>query len=274
MIRSIEKRIARIAERAIWRPKLDETFLIPNGGRVRLRLQRLLDLALLRRRRATSCGPGSSCSSSPPLTVAPRPWRTASPWPIAFRPGRARRRATSARRLERDLRAALEVDAEVEPADAERDDADQDHDARDREPEVPPAHEVDLQPLRVLRRRCAPMKRGFSNQRKPASRPSIARVAATAVSSEITVPISSISAKPLTLRGRDREQDERRDAGHDVRVDDRAEALRVARRDGGAHGFAGAHLLLDAFEDDDVRVRRDADREDHARRSPAASASR
>ena len=42
------------------------------------------------------------------------------------------------------------------------------------------------------------MKRGFSNQRKPASRPSIARVAATAVTSEITVPIISISAKPLT----------------------------------------------------------------------------
>ena len=44
----------------------------------------------------------------------------------------------------------------------------------------------------------APMKRGSSNQRKPASSPSIARVAATAVISETTVPISSISAKPFT----------------------------------------------------------------------------
>ena len=44
----------------------------------------------------------------------------------------------------------------------------------------------------------APMNFGFSNQRKPASRPSIARVAATAVTSETAVPISSISAKPLT----------------------------------------------------------------------------
>ena len=44
----------------------------------------------------------------------------------------------------------------------------------------------------------APMNPGRSNQRKPASRPSIARVAATAVISEITVPISSIRAKPLT----------------------------------------------------------------------------
>ena len=30
MIRNIEKRIARMADRAIWRPKLEETFLIPN----------------------------------------------------------------------------------------------------------------------------------------------------------------------------------------------------------------------------------------------------
>ena len=42
------------------------------------------------------------------------------------------------------------------------------------------------------------MKRGLSNQRKPASRPSIARVATTAVSTETTVPISSMSAKPFT----------------------------------------------------------------------------
>ena len=44
----------------------------------------------------------------------------------------------------------------------------------------------------------APMKRGLSNHLKPLSRPSIARVAATAVSSEITVPIRSIRAKPFT----------------------------------------------------------------------------
>jgi len=44
----------------------------------------------------------------------------------------------------------------------------------------------------------APMKRGFSNHLNPASRPSIARVAATAVTSEISVPMISMSAKPLT----------------------------------------------------------------------------
>ena len=44
----------------------------------------------------------------------------------------------------------------------------------------------------------APMKLGLSNQWKSASSPSIARVAATAVTSETTVPIRSMSAKPLT----------------------------------------------------------------------------
>ena len=42
------------------------------------------------------------------------------------------------------------------------------------------------------------MNLALSNQRKPASSPSIARVAKTAVTTDIAVPISSISAKPLT----------------------------------------------------------------------------
>ena len=44
----------------------------------------------------------------------------------------------------------------------------------------------------------APMNFGLSNHWKPASRPRIARVAATAVIIEIAVPISSMSAKPFT----------------------------------------------------------------------------
>src|SRR5205085_3805695 len=54
------------------------------------------------------------------------------------------------RRLERDLRAALEVDPEVQAPDAERGGPDHDDHARDREPEVAPAHEVDLQPAALL----------------------------------------------------------------------------------------------------------------------------
>ena len=42
------------------------------------------------------------------------------------------------------------------------------------------------------------------------------------------------------------------------------EALAVAGRDGGPHRAPGSHLFLDAFEHDDVRVGRDADREDQA----------
>ena len=101
--------------------------------------------------------------------------------------------------------------------------------------------------------------------RKPASSPSIARVAKTAVTIEMAVPTSSMSAKPFTPAVASDEEDERRDRRDDVGVDDRVEALRVARRDRRAHGFARARLLFDAFEDDDVRVGRDADRQDHPR---------
>ena len=68
----------------------------------------------------------------------------------------------------------------------------------------------------------------------------------------------------LHAGGREHEEDERRHHRHDVRVDDRRQALSVAGGDRRRHGLAGAQLLLDALEDDDVRVRRDADREDHA----------
>src|SRR5207245_8222680 len=53
-------------------------------------------------------------------------------------------------RLERDLRAALEVDAEVQAARAERGGACDDDRAGDRKPEIAPLHEVDLEPLRGL----------------------------------------------------------------------------------------------------------------------------
>ena len=110
----------------------------------------------------------------------------------------------------------------------------------------------------------APMKLGFSNQRKPASRPSIARVAATAVISEMTVPIISIRAKPLTPAVATANSTSAVITRDDVRVDDRVEALGVAGLDRGAHGLPGPHFFLDPFEDDDVRVGRDADRQDQA----------
>ena len=90
----------------------------------------------------------------------------------------------------------------------------------------------------------------------------MARVAKTAVTIDIAVPISSISAKPLTPAV----ASEKRTSAV-IAVTTFAsmivEALAVAGRDRRAHGLAGARLFLDAFEDDDVRVGRDADREDH-----------
>jgi hypothetical protein len=44
----------------------------------------------------------------------------------------------------------------------------------------------------------APMNAGLLNQRKPARTPRRARVAATAVTIEISVPIRSMRANPLT----------------------------------------------------------------------------
>ncbi len=51
---------------------------------------------------------------------------------------------------------------------------------------------------RGMRWPLAPMKAGLSNHRKPARSPSRARVAATAVTIETSVPIRSMSANPLT----------------------------------------------------------------------------
>ena len=95
--------------------------------------------------------------------------------------------------------------------------------------------------------------------------PRTAWVSRTAVRSETSVPMPSTNAKPFTpavARTKRMNADHERD---DVRVDDRREALLVARGDARGHRSAGADLLLDAFEDDDVRVGRDADREDQAR---------
>ena len=68
----------------------------------------------------------------------------------------------------------------------------------------------------------------------------MARVAATAVNIETSTPMASRKAKPLDAGLAGDEQHRRRDQRHRVGVDDRAEALRVARRDGRAHGLRPA----------------------------------
>ena len=252
-----------IAERAICRPKLDETFC---DRRARSRPKRVLEVArelvlLGRRQRLHPHLEVLVLVAADGLAAA---LDDGVAWPMLARLGaRTSVERDGLRRLERDLRAALEVDAEVQALDAERTDRDRDDRAGDREPEVAAAHEVDLQPLAACWP-CAPMKRGFSNQRKPASRPSIARVAATAVTSEITVPISSISAKPLTPAVATANRTSAvitvtTFASMIVWKPFEYPAAIAARTD-----FPDAHLFLDALEDDDVRVGRDTDRQDQA----------
>ena len=109
-----------------------------------------------------------------------------------------------------------------------------------------------------------PSTRGELMKLNPLRRPSIARVATTAVKIDVATPIKSIRAKPFTRRCRGRVQDARGDQRDDVGVDDRVESAPVPRRDRGADRFTRPHLLLDALEDDDVGVGGDADRQDRA----------
>ena len=68
----------------------------------------------------------------------------------------------------------------------------------------------------------------------------------------------------LDIGLREDEEDERRHERDDVGVEDRGEPAPVAVDDRVHRRAPGARLLLDAFEDHDVRIRRDADREDQA----------
>ena len=145
--------IARIAERAIWLEKLDETTResgVWRDAELRLRAARL-NLVLLRRRDRLRPHLEGLVGAAPFGIVAPRPWTTASGLPIAP--------AIVARPASVDAGFGvtkviwlppLKSMPEVQPLDGERDDADEDDRARDREPRPALAHEVDLQELAVL----------------------------------------------------------------------------------------------------------------------------
>ena len=134
------------------------------------------------------------------------------------------------RPLERrgDPRAAVEVDAEVEALAGDRQRADQQDHAGHRE-----------EPLR--RCPCSRSGTGSDVARAPSAPGGAAgacRAASTgspasrstAVNSETMTPRPSVNAKPLHARRREDEQDERDQERDDVRVDDRRQALPVARR--------------------------------------------
>ena len=218
--------IAMIAPRRICSLKLAETFLTPTEV-------------------ASSCLRAASCRfvCSPDgqrlgleleLLVAavlgsPRPWMTASARPIVGASGGRPRPSAACGVLNEIWLPPLKSMPRLSPWKIERPDADQDDRAGDREPELGA-------PMKSIRCQAgifcalAPMNAGLLNQRKPARTPSSARVAATAVTIERSVPIEEHEGEALDARRRDGEEDERGDHRHDVRVDDRVEALAVAAR--------------------------------------------
>ena len=161
----------------------------------------------------------------------------------------------------RDPRAGREVDPEVETPAADRERADEQDHAGHRE-EVPRgAHEVE--PDRP------PLATG-AERRRAVNRPRVAHRHQDRLRRQHGGEQRDDRAdtererEALDVRGREHEQDERGHDRDDVRVDDRGQALLVAGDDALPDRASGADLLLDAFEDDDVRVSRDADREDQA----------
>ena len=167
-------------------------------------------------------------------------------------------------RLEGELRPALEIDAEIEPLRGERDHACEDDGARYREPQLALSHEVDLEPLRRLLALGTHEARAVEPAEAAEQAEHRARRDDRGEQRDHGAD-QQHQGEALHVGDRDQVDDHRRDHGHDVRVENRVEALPVACRDGGPHRSTGSHLFLDAFEHDDVRVGRDADREDQAR---------
>ena len=66
---------------AIWRPKLSETVCAPNDGRVDRAREVLLELVLLGDRQRLGADLEARVLGRP--IDAPRPWMTASAWPIS-----------------------------------------------------------------------------------------------------------------------------------------------------------------------------------------------
>jgi hypothetical protein len=135
-------------------------------------------------------------------------------------------------RRERDLRAALEVDPEVQAADAEREHGDHEHGARDREPDPALADVVVTDPVRDLHAGRAHEARAVEPA-EAGEEPEHRARREDGGDERHRRPDEQHQREAADAGGREREQDERGDRGHGVRVEDRREALRVAGRDRG-----------------------------------------
>ncbi len=204
-------------------------------------------------------------SLKPPLAdSSPRPWTIASGSPSVAHLCAHGLRGDGLLGGELDLGAAAEVDPQVQPLEDQRADRQGDQDTGDREPDPALADRVEHLPARHL------LLLGTHEARvvEPAEagqEPEECSRREDGGEDRDDGAEQEHEREPTHSTGGDREQDERRDRRDHVRVDDGREALLVARRNGGTHRLPGSRLLLDAFEDDDVRVGRDPDREDQAR---------
>ena len=166
-----------------------------------------------------------------------------------------------------DARARLEVDAEVQALGADRQRADQQDHAGEGEEPLRLAHEVERVEERCRRWAC------------PSATPSADRCASRPCCPACPArpgwpdrgeqrderADAQHEREPSHAGRRDHEQDERDHERHDVGVDDRRDALAVALGDARGDRPARAYLLLDALEDDDVRVGGDGQRQHEAR---------
>ena len=189
-------------------------------------------------------------------------WISASPKPLGR--DRVAHRVLVGRAVELGLhaRARLEVDAEVQALAADGERADEQDHARHREEPLRRAHVVEAPALALL---------ADAQRRRAVDEPRAPHRAQHGLGQQHRGEEGDQRAdaqregEALDPGGGQQEEDERDHEGHDVGVDDRRQAALVARGDRGRDRSAAAQLFLDAFEDDDVRVGRDADGEDQAR---------
>ena len=164
--------------------------------------------------------------------------------------------------LRDDPRARGEVDAEVETLGTHGQRSDDQDEAREREEVLGPAHVVPAEPRF---RRLGP-KGGRAGGNPRVGQDAEDRLCQEDRGEERDDrPHTEHEGEPLDPGGRQHEQDEGDHEGDDVGVDDRREALPVALFDRHRNGATITDFLLDAFEDNDVRVGGDADRQDQSR---------
>ena len=161
-----------------------------------------------------------------------------------------------------DARAGLEVDAEVHAEAGDGDRPGGDDRARHGKEPFRLAHEVEVPPDALLAGGQSVVRAQDARARQ---RSQERRGEQHRGEQRHERPHEEREREALHRARGEHEEDEGDADRDDVRVDDRFESLAVALGDRARNRGAGAHLFLYSLEDDDVGVRRHAEREDHAR---------